>query len=60
MKNNCINYIYTIIKRMRLIIIFLFTIQFSYSQIYEVGIAVGGSNFIGDVGNTSFIAPNEL
>lgn len=45
---------------MRLIIIFLFTIQFSYSQIYEVGIAVGGSNFIGDVGNTSFIAPNEL
>ena len=45
---------------MRLIIIFLFTIQFSYCQIYEVGVAVGGSNFIGDVGNTSFIAPNEL
>ena len=60
MKNNCINYIYTIIISMRLVIILLFTIQLSYSQIYEVGIAMGGSNFIGDVGDTSFVAPNEF
>ena len=45
---------------MRLVVFFLFIVQFSHGQIYEVGIAVGGSNFIGDVGKTSFIAPNEL
>tara|TARA_B100000780_G_scaffold184908_1_gene129825 strand:- start:56 stop:745 length:690 start_codon:yes stop_codon:yes gene_type:complete len=40
---------------MRLIIIFFFTIQFSYCQIYEVGISAGRSNFIGDIGETQFI-----
>ncbi|MDT0558904.1 DUF6089 family protein [Ichthyenterobacterium sp. W332] len=28
------------------------------AQIYEVGVFVGGSNFIGDVGATTYIAPN--
>ncbi len=31
----------------------------SYSQIYEVGGFLGGSNFIGDVGSTQFIDPNS-
>nr|WP_321225455.1 DUF6089 family protein [uncultured Psychroserpens sp.] len=35
----------------------LFT-QTSHSQIYEVGVFGGGSNFIGDVGSTTYIAPN--
>jgi hypothetical protein len=30
-----------------------------YSQIHEVGIFLGGSNFIGDVGSTTYLAPNE-
>ena len=30
------------------------------SQIYEVGVFAGGSNFIGDVGATTYIAPNSL
>ena len=45
---------------MRLIIIFLLTTQFSFTQIYEVGFSLGGSNFIGDVGDTSFISPDEV
>jgi len=42
----------------KIIVIFLFT-QFSFSQIYEVGISYGKSNFIGDVGNTNFIKPED-
>jgi Domain of unknown function (DUF6089) len=30
------------------------------AQINELGVFVGGSNFIGDVGKTNYIAPNEL
>lgn len=30
------------------------------AQIYEVGVFLGGSNFIGDVGATTYIAPNNL
>ena len=30
------------------------------SQIYEVGVFAGGSNFIGDVGATDYISPNAL
>jgi len=29
------------------------------AQIHEVGIFVGGSNYIGDVGSTTYISPNE-
>ena len=46
---------------MRYLILFLlstFFVQTSHSQIYEVGVFGGGSNLIGDVGSTSYIAPN--
>ena len=36
----------------------LLCVQTSHSQIYEVGVFGGGSNFIGDVGSTAYIAPN--
>lgn len=29
------------------------------AQIHEVGVFLGGSNFIGDVGPTTYVAPNE-
>ena len=48
---------------MRYLILFLLSVGFihnSYSQIYEVGVFVGGSNFIGDVGATNYISPNQL
>ncbi len=37
----------------------LVTVSFTNAQIHEVGIFVGGSNFIGDVGKTNYISPNE-
>jgi len=47
---------------MRYLILFLlgiFIIETGQSQIYEVGVFVGGSNFIGDVGATNYISPNQ-
>lgn len=32
---------------------------FTHSQIYEVGLYAGGSNLIGDIGATNYIAPNK-
>lgn len=29
------------------------------AQIHEVGVFVGGSNFVGDIGRTTYISPNE-
>lgn len=43
-----------------LILINIITIQITDAQIYEVGIFAGGSNFIGDVGATNYISPNQL
>ncbi len=48
---------------MRYIAIFILSvlsIQSTYSQINEIGVFLGGSNFIGDVGSTSYISPNQL
>jgi len=45
-------------KAILLILIFLcFTV--SQAQINELGIFVGGSNFIGDVGSTTYVNPNN-
>lgn len=47
---------------MRYLIPFLLSMLFSQigqSQIYEVGVFIGGSNFIGDVGATNYISPNQ-
>lgn len=30
------------------------------AQIHEVGVFLGGSNYVGDIGPTTYIAPNEL
>lgn len=48
---------------MNRIIITLFCI-FSYAasnaQIHEIGIFAGGNNYIGDVGPTNYVKPNEF
>ncbi|HAT75685.1 MAG TPA: hypothetical protein DCS19_02300 [Flavobacterium sp.] len=41
-------------------LIFLFFIFSMNAQIHEIGIFVGGSNYIGDVGSTTYISPNRL
>ncbi|ULC59379.1 DUF6089 family protein [Flaviramulus sp. BrNp1-15] len=38
----------------------ILTINLSHSQINEIGVFAGGSNFIGDVGATDYISPNQL
>lgn len=44
-----------------LFIIFLTTMPFAAeAQINELGIFVGGSNYVGDVGPTDYVAPNDL
>ena len=30
------------------------------AQIHEIGVFLGGSNFIGDVGKTNYVSPNEI
>lgn len=32
----------------------------SFGQIHEIGVFVGGSNYIGDVGKTDYLAPDDL
>lgn len=46
-------------RYLTILIILFFSIQFSFSQTHEIGLFVGGSNFIGDVGSTKYIAPNS-
>jgi len=43
-----------------IILMSIFSVQLSYSQIHEIGGFLGGSNFIGDVGATNYISPNQL
>ncbi|WP_348797696.1 DUF6089 family protein [Flavobacterium adhaerens] len=37
----------------------LLTFTTIHAQIHEIGVFLGGSNYIGDVGSTTYIAPNE-
>ncbi len=45
-------------KKNIIIILFLFFTKLLSAQIYEAGVLVGASNFIGDVGSDYFILPN--
>ncbi|TYB73975.1 hypothetical protein ES676_09550 [Bizionia saleffrena] len=47
-------------KYISILLITFFSIQLSSAQIHELGVFVGGSNFIGDVGSTSYISPSQL
>ena len=37
----------------------MLAVNLSFAQIYEIGVFAGGSNLIGDVGATNYIAPNK-
>lgn len=32
----------------------------SLAQVYEIGISVGGANYVGDIGRTTYIYPNKV
>ena len=44
----------------KFLIIFILGLTKLNAQIHEVGVFLGGSNYIGDVGKTNYINPNEL
>ncbi|WP_338731819.1 DUF6089 family protein [Mangrovimonas cancribranchiae] len=46
-------------RYLTIIILFVFSYQNTISQTHEIGVFVGGSNFIGDVGATTHISPNS-
>ena len=46
-------------RHITIVIMSVLCYNLSYSQIYEVGVFVGGSNFIGDVGATNYISPKQ-
>lgn len=46
-------------KRYLLLIAFISVSNFCLGQIHEAGFFVGGTNYIGDVGKTNYISPNN-
>ncbi len=53
---------HAIFRLMKKIFIFIFILGLTKlnAQIHEVGVFLGGSNYIGEVGKTNYINPNEL
>jgi len=47
-------------KKQLLAIVFICVTSISWSQINEIGVFIGGSNYIGDVGNSTYIYPNSI
>ena len=47
-------------KQIILFIAFICITTSSKAQLYEIGVFVGGSNYIGDIGPETYINPNEL
>ena len=47
-------------KRQLLAIVFVCITSISWGQIHEIGVFIGGSNYVGDVGKTNYISPNRF
>lgn len=47
-------------RHLIILTISILSVHLGCSQINEIGIFAGGSNFIGDVGATNYISPNQL
>ena len=47
-------------KKQLLAIVFICITSISWSQINEIGVFIGGSNYIGDVGKSNYINPNNI
>jgi hypothetical protein len=47
-------------KRFFITFLFISTVSLMNGQINEIGVFLGGANFIGDVGATNYIKPNEF
>ncbi len=47
-------------KRKIFLLLSLISITFSKAQIHEIGVFLGGSNYVGDIGATTYLIPNEF
>ena len=47
-------------KKYLILLLVTCTTSISFAQIHEIGFFVGGTNYIGDIGSTSYINPNQL
>ena len=47
-------------KNSIILLIFACITNVASAQLYEIGLTLGGSNYIGDVGRTNYIYPNEF
>jgi len=47
-------------KKQFLIYIFALSTTIASAQLYEIGVFAGGSNYIGDIGPTTYINPNQI
>ena len=47
-------------RNILLFILFALTATITQSQTHEIGIFAGGSNYVGDIGRTNYIYPNEF
>jgi hypothetical protein len=47
-------------KNYILLLIFMSVTSISLAQVYEIGISVGGSNYVGDIGRTTYVYPNKV
>jgi hypothetical protein len=47
-------------KKLASIITFIFICQMAKAQYHEIGVFLGGSNYIGDIGKTTFVDPNRF
>ncbi|MFB9056202.1 DUF6089 family protein [Mariniflexile ostreae] len=47
-------------RHLAIVLIIILSIPYGHAQIHELGVFVGGSNLIGDVGATDYISPNQL
>lgn len=50
----------TIMRFLTAVVMCFFMNTVAFSQNHEIGIYVGGSNFIGDIGATNYISPNQI
>jgi hypothetical protein len=46
-------------SKISILLLCLFSAFISNAQIHEIGVFLGGSNYIGDVGSTTYISPSE-
>ena len=47
-------------RKQFLSILFICVTSISFAQIHEIGIFLGGSNYVGDIGRTNYIYPNKI